>query len=550
MVHDDQTWQVTIAQFYGQLYACVWQHLTPFLGASTTHELLSLSRQALHEAYPFLARLHWSTAGLDPTSLAAAIVTEARAHVEAGCEQLLQQVQALTQEIGGALLAQRLRAATEQLRLAFAPALSRPASPEDVEPLATPEQPQKAALPLLQSMGQQALLLYRRLQEQRAATAQAQAALQEMQHATPPPAAQPQPLVVPADLARSEAFYHTLFDLSPDGAIVVDIKGMIVQVNPRAVEILEFDSPQELIGRNVIELYVHPEDRPMLLAQLSQSPRLEGWRGEFRTRRGKTIVTVSSSRLIDYEGQPCLLSVFRDVTERVRLQQEMQDFAYSASHDLQAPLRTFEGYARWLLEDYGDVLDSTGRQLCEEIIDDALHMKKLLDGLLEYSRIGRLHTQAVAVDVSTVLDRVLHDLQLEITDTGAIIHVPESLPTVLYPEVRLTQIFTNLLGNALKFVAPGKRPEITLGYAEQARYYRFTVSDNGIGIAPEHFGRIFEIFKRLHTREEYPGTGAGLTIVKKIVESHGGQIGVESVPGEGSTFWFTIPKTEEPSCAS
>src|SRR5512145_1259896 len=258
MVPDDQTWQVTTAQFYGQLYACVWQNLEPFLGASTTHELLSLSRQALHEAYPFLARLHWSTAGLDPASLVQAIATEKRAHVEAGCEQLLQHVQTLTQEIGGALFAQRLRAATEQLRLAFEPALSRPAAPEEVESLATPAQPQEAALPLLQSMGQQALLLYRCLQEQRAATAQAQAALQEMQHATPPSSEMPQPSVIPADLARSEAFYHTLFDLSPDGVIVVDIKGIIVQANPRAVEILEFDSPQELIGRNVIELYVHP----------------------------------------------------------------------------------------------------------------------------------------------------------------------------------------------------------------------------------------------------------------------------------------------------
>jgi light-regulated signal transduction histidine kinase (bacteriophytochrome) len=216
---------------------------------------------------------------------------------------------------------------------------------------------------------------------------------------------------------------------------------------------------------------------------------------------------------------------------------------------LQAPLRTFEGYARWLLEDYGEALDDTGRQLCQEIIDDALHMKKLLDGLLEYSRIGRLHTAAVAVDVKKVIERVLHDLQLEILDAGATMHVPASLPTVYYPEVRLTQIFSNLLSNALKFTA-GKAPVITIGCEELARYYRFTVCDNGIGIAPEHFGRIFEIFKRLHTREEYPGTGVGLTIVKKIVESYGGQIGVESTLGEGSTFWFTIPKTEEPPCAS
>jgi signal transduction histidine kinase len=117
---------------------------------------------------------------------------------------------------------------------------------------------------------------------------------------------------------------------------------------------------------------------------------------------------------------------------------------------------------------------------------------------------------------------------------------------VYYPEVRLTQIFSNLLSNALKFIEPDRPPKIEIGCEELPRHYRFTVQDNGIGIAPAHYRRIFEIFKRLHTREDYPGTGAGLTIVKKIVESHGGQIGVESEPGKGSVFWFTIPKTEEP----
>jgi signal transduction histidine kinase len=115
---------------------------------------------------------------------------------------------------------------------------------------------------------------------------------------------------------------------------------------------------------------------------------------------------------------------------------------------------------------------------------------------------------------------------------------------VFYPEVRLTQIFSNLLSNALKFTAANRPVEIGIGCEVLPRHYRFTVRDNGIGIAPEHYTRIFEIFKRLHTREDYPGTGAGLTIVKKIVESHGGHIGVESILGEGTTFWFTIPKTE------
>jgi signal transduction histidine kinase len=155
----------------------------------------------------------------------------------------------------------------------------------------------------------------------------------------------------------------------------------------------------------------------------------------------------------------------------------------------------------------------------------------------------------VAVDVREVIAQALHDLQLEILDREATIHVPEALPTVFYPEMRLSQIFSNLLSNALKFTA-GRAPVITIGCEELARHYRFTVRDNGIGIAPEHLSRIFEIFKRLHTREEYPGTGVGLTIVKKIVEAHGGQIGVESTPGEGSTFWFTVPKTEGSPCAN
>ena len=141
MVRDDQAWQATTVQFYGQLYACVWQNLAPFLGPSTTLELFTLSSQTLHEAYPFLARLAWSAQGLDAHSLASAMAAEERAHVQAGCEQLLQSVQALVQEIGGVLFAQRLRAATEQLRLAFEPAFSRPAAPEEVECSATPARP-------------------------------------------------------------------------------------------------------------------------------------------------------------------------------------------------------------------------------------------------------------------------------------------------------------------------------------------------------------------------------------------------------------------------
>jgi CheY-like chemotaxis protein len=142
--------------------------------------------------------------------------------------------------------------------------------------------------------------------------------------------------------------------------------------------------------------------------------------------------------------------------------EEMEAFAYSASHDLQTPLRTFEGYARWLLEDYGEVLDTQGRELCDEIIEDALHMKTLLDGLLEYSRIGRLETEATSVPVQRVVERMMRDLQAEIAATGARIDVPDVLPAVMYSEACLTQVFSHLVSNALKFM-DGKAPVITLG---------------------------------------------------------------------------------------
>ncbi len=543
MAHNEQDWRIRTAQFYESLYTCVWQYLESLLGAAATLELVALSRNALRERYPFLSHIAWSAQGLEPDSLSKAIAGETREQVHAGCERLLQGVHTIVREIGGDALAQHLAAATEQQRGILAGVNGSQPAVEKTDAVApTPE-----ATLLLQGVARQALRLYGRLQGQPIA----QSTIQAAAHGATPSATDALVDIPEAskDLARSEAFYHGLFDLSPDGVVVTNSTGIILKANPRAAELLEFDAPEVMVGLDAVEFYVHPEQRLVLLEQVTQRHHIEGRGSELRTRRGRTIIVQASTRLIEYEGQVCLLSVFRDVTERARLRQEMEDFAYSASHDLQAPLRTFEGYARWLVDDYGEVLGEAGRQLCEEIIDDALHMKKLLDGLLEYSRIGRIHTQAVNVDVWQVLDRVLHDLQLEVTDTGADVHLPESLPTVMYSEVRLVQIFSNLISNALKFTN-GEGLRVTVACEDQERYYRFAVSDNGIGIAAEHFGRIFEIFKRLHTREAYPGTGAGLTIVKKIVESNGGQVGVESAPGVGSTFWFTIPKTEGSPCAA
>ena len=230
------------------------------------------------------------------------------------------------------------------------------------------------------------------------------------------------------------------------------------------------------------------------------------------------------------------------------LRQRMEDvetFAYTASHDLQTPLRTFGSYAQLLLADYGEALDADGRELCEAIVEDALHMKTLLDSLQEYASLGCRATVAVAAQ--TELNRALQGLKADIDQTGAVVQTPGDLPTVLYAEGRLAQVFGHLLKNALKFNG-ARPPQVRLSCDDEARAYRFRVQDNGIGIAPEHHERIFDMFKRLHPRDAYPGAGVGLSIARKIVERHGGEIGVTSTPGNGSTFWFTVPKAGELPC--
>jgi two-component system, chemotaxis family, CheB/CheR fusion protein len=358
---------------------------------------------------------------------------------------------------------------------------------------------------------------------------------------------------------RSQAQLQQILEATPDFVVIADTRERVLYLNAAGRRMLGVaaQGPLQLKVADFVPTQVlraiREEGAPMAREHGTWTGEAVVIGGDGREIPVSLVIIAHPSPRGEVEA---FSTIMRDITEQQRVQEmlrrradEMETFAYSASHDLQAPLRTFEGYARWLLEDYGHALDAEGRQLCEEIMADAVHMKTLLDGLLEYSRIGRLNPQAVVVDTKSVLEWVLHDLQLEIVDKGATLHLPAFLPTVIYPEGRLTQVFSNLISNALKFTVE-RPPEITIGCEDHPGYYRFSVRDNGIGIAPEHHERIFEIFKRLHTRDAYPGTGVGLTIVKRIVETHGGQIGVESILGEGATFWVTIPKTKLPLCTN
>ncbi|MEG3847885.1 ATP-binding protein [Microcoleus sp. herbarium19] len=224
--------------------------------------------------------------------------------------------------------------------------------------------------------------------------------------------------------------------------------------------------------------------------------------------------------------------------ELARSNAELEQFAYVASHDLQAPLATIASYAQLLEKRYKDQLDSQAIKFIGNIVHGCTRMQNLIDDLLEYSRVGRSQKPFKLTDCNHAIKQTLANLQGAIRDTEAVVTYSD-LPTVIGDISQLVQLFQNLIGNAIKYRRDAP-PAVHVTACKQEENWLFSISDNGIGIAPQHQERIFQIFQRLHTQREYSGTGIGLAICQKIVERHGGCIWVESEPGQGSTFYFTL----------
>jgi signal transduction histidine kinase len=230
--------------------------------------------------------------------------------------------------------------------------------------------------------------------------------------------------------------------------------------------------------------------------------------------------------------------------ELARSNRDLEQFAYVASHDLQEPLRMVATYTQLLAERYQGKLDADADKYIHYAVDGALRMQVLVRDLLAFSRVGRQGTELAETDCNKVMETVSQNLEAAIKDNGARVRY-KPLPTVTADGSQLLQVLQNLIANAMKFHGT-EPPVIQVACEKKGREWIFSVADNGIGIAPEHAETIFVIFKRLHTRTEYPGSGIGLSICKKIVEHHGGRIWVESAPGHGCTFYFTIPVQVNP----
>ena len=229
----------------------------------------------------------------------------------------------------------------------------------------------------------------------------------------------------------------------------------------------------------------------------------------------------------------------RTQEELARSNRDLEQFAYVASHDLQEPLRMVATYTQLLAERYQGKLDENADKYIHYAVEGALRMQTLVRDLLAFSRVGRKQETARDMDCNLVLRNVIANLQSLIQESGARINY-EALPVLVADPSELLQLFQNLIGNAIKFRS-AEPPEIRITAKKEKKEWLFSVADNGIGIARQHVEDVFVIFKRLHTREEYPGSGIGLAICKKIVEHNQGQIWVESRPGQGSTFHFTWP---------
>ena len=356
-------------------------------------------------------------------------------------------------------------------------------------------------------------------------------------------------------LQQSEAKYRALIDTTQTGYVVLDQQGRVLDANQEYSRVTGHCNVSDILGKTVLD-WTAPYDLERNAAEVQKAlaERLvQNLEVDYCHPNGKIIPIEVNARVIDTDEGCRILALCRDITERkqarqelksaiadlARSNQDLEQFAYVASHDLREPLRKIRSYSDLLVKRYRGQLDERADKYIAYITDATQRMQSLISDLLTYSRVSKPELIPEPTDLGHILKKTLADLSPLIKENKAVI-TADSLPTVNANSTQMAQLLQNLITNGIKFRTQ-QSPRIHITATREGQFWQMAVQDNGMGMEAQYRDRIFVIFQRLHYREEYPGTGIGLAVCKKIVERHGGQIWVESELGQGSTFYFTLP---------
>lgn len=366
-------------------------------------------------------------------------------------------------------------------------------------------------------------------------------------------------------LPDQAAFFAAIVESTDDAVLSKRLDGTITSWNSAAERMYGYTAA-EAVGSNVRMLV--PPDRPgeieQILARIATGETVDHFDTRRRRKDGRILeVSLTVSPVRDSHGTVVGAStIARDVTERKEAQQtlerymreieqsnrDLERFAYVVSHDLAEPLRMISSFVQLLAEDSGDRLSDTAREYVDFVLEGSARMRALIDDLLAYSRVGADDLAITSVDLADTVRRSLEILGAAVQEADAQVTVGD-LPEVAADAIKIEQVVRNLVANALKFRRTGERPHVSISAERVAGAWQVSVVDDGVGIDPRHSDRVFEMFQRLHAREEYPGTGVGLTICKRIVDRHGGRIWFEPNEPCGTRFHFTIPDRDQRSSA-